>query len=77
MIVFKDMLKGYRADVGLTLEQFGERIGYSAQYVSDLERGHRKPSTEFVTKLCAGMQMDVSEFRIWHRLGAEANGWKI
>ena len=76
-LTFAGMLKDYRSDIGLTLEEFGKRIGYSASYVSDIERGARKPSPEFVTKFCNGMEMSASELEIWHRLGAKADGWKI
>lgn len=76
-LTFAVLLKDYRKDVGMTLAKFGETIGFSAQFVSDIERGARTPSVNFVEGFIAGMNMDDSEGAIWHRLAARANGWKV
>ena len=76
-LTFAGMLKGYRKDTGMTLVKFGEAIGFSAQYVSDMERGHRAPSIQFVEGFIAGMKMSEGEGKIWHKLAAKANGWKV
>ena len=76
-LTFRDMLRGYRKDVGMSQTKFGEALGFSAVYVSDMELGNRKPSVQFVDKMISGMNMSKSEAKIWHRLGAKANGWKV
>jgi transcriptional regulator with XRE-family HTH domain len=76
-LTFAGLIKDYRKDVGMTLAKFGEVIGFSAAYVSDIERGSRTPSVNFVEKFIAGMNMDESEGAIWHKLGAKANGWRV
>ena len=76
-LTFRDMLKGYRKDAGLSQAKFGEAIGYSTPYICDLELGHRRPSTQFIEGLIKGMKMSTSEGKIWHLLGARSNGWKV
>jgi len=76
-LTFREMLRGYRKDVGMSQVKFGEVIGYSKAYVCDIELGHRNPSVQFVEKFISGMNMSKSEGEIWHRLGAKANGWEI
>lgn len=76
-LTFAELLKDYRTDMGVTQTTFGEMIGYSAQYVCDIEKGHRTPSVEFVNAFCRSMNMDKGEATIWHRLGARASGWEI
>lgn len=36
-------LRSLREERGLTQEQVGERAGYTAKYISEIERGHRDP----------------------------------
>lgn len=76
-LTFAEMLKGYRKDMDMTLAKFGEAIGFSATYVSDMEHGYRAPSIQFVEGFIAGMKMSKSEGAIWHKLAAKANGWKV
>jgi transcriptional regulator with XRE-family HTH domain len=76
-LTFRDMLRGYRKDVGMTQAKFGEAIGYSTAYVCDIELGHRKPSVQFVENFTSKMSMPEGEATIWHKLGAKANGWKV
>lgn len=33
-----------RERAGLSLRKFGEQVGYSATYLSDIENGHRQPN---------------------------------
>lgn len=76
-LTFSSMLKGYRTDKGMTLAQFGKEVGYSVQYLSDMERGARGPSVMFVESMAKAMKMSEGEAEIWHLLGAKANGWKV
>ena len=39
-----DQIRQLRKELGITQKEFGERIGISANYVSDLEYGKTKPS---------------------------------
>lgn len=52
-------------------------IGYSVQYVSDLERGRRLPSVAVVDAICNWMGRGPKGRQAWHIAGAQANGWKV
>jgi transcriptional regulator with XRE-family HTH domain len=39
-----DNVRRIRCERGMTQEQLAERSGFSQQYISDLERGHRNPT---------------------------------
>lgn len=44
-------IKELRLDMGLTLKDFAEKIGSSASYVSEVERGVKNPGSEFLLAL--------------------------
>lgn len=44
-------LRNFRLSLGLTLQGFAEEIDVSKSLLEKVERGKRKPSREFITKL--------------------------
>ena len=48
-------VKRIRLARGLTQEQFAEQSGFSQQYLSTLERGHRNPSIVTLYKLATAL----------------------
>jgi transcriptional regulator with XRE-family HTH domain len=44
-------LRSLREERGLTQEQVGERAGYTAKYISEIERGHRYPPLTTLARL--------------------------
>lgn len=57
----KDRIKAIRKDAGLTLAEFGERLGVSMNYVYMMESGRREPSAATAREICR--QFSVSE--VW------------
>ena len=62
------IIKQYRYDNNLTMREFADKCGLSNGYISMLERGQHPqskralvPSVETLKKLCAGMNMSVSD----------------
>lgn len=51
-------LKKARADAGLSLRALGARMGYSAPYVLDIERGARRATPEIVAKWAAACEVE-------------------
>lgn len=47
------MLK--RKEKGLSQEALAEKIGYSKNHVSNIERGKYVPTTEFIFKICESL----------------------
>jgi transcriptional regulator with XRE-family HTH domain len=41
-------IRSRRIDLGLTLDVFGERVGYTAQYISEVERAKATPAQPFI-----------------------------
>ena len=60
-------LRKLRIDYGLTLKEFGEKINItSPSYLSGIERGTIKPSTNFFDSIVANFELDkgkIMEFR--------------
>ena len=48
-----ERIKELRAEADLRQSEFGKAIGFSAQVVSNVERGYSFPSTEFVNRCAA------------------------
>lgn len=49
------LLRRIRQSHGLTLREVGRRIGYSQQYVGDIERGDRRGNYDYVAAFADGM----------------------
>lgn len=47
-----------RLERGLTQEQFADRSGFSQQYLSDLERGHRNPTVVTLFELADALGVE-------------------
>jgi transcriptional regulator with XRE-family HTH domain len=48
-------VKRLREKKGLTQEQFAEASGFSQQYISSLERGHRNPTIITIHELAVAL----------------------
>jgi predicted ATPase/transcriptional regulator with XRE-family HTH domain len=57
------LLRQYRVVVGLTQEQLAERSGYSADYISKLERDQRQPPIVAIDRLIAVLGLGAAEKR--------------
>lgn len=55
-----ERIKELRAEANLRQSELGKAIGFSAQVVSNVERGYSFPSTEFVNRsaACFGVPAD-------------------
>lgn len=51
-----------RQEKGLTQEQVEERSGFSQQYLSGLERGHRNPTVVTLYELAQALETTPIEF---------------
>lgn len=76
-MTFAQMLKEVRIGMGLQQSDFAEQIGYSAQYVCDLENERRAPSVKVVNSICEWMGRGPKGRREWHTAGARAHGWEV
>jgi tetratricopeptide (TPR) repeat protein/transcriptional regulator with XRE-family HTH domain len=56
-LTFGSLLKRYRRAAGLTQEALAARAGYSATYISMLERGERVPTRATVELLCQALRL--------------------
>lgn len=61
---FTFLLKSLRANAGLTLRALGEKIGYSASYLIDLEQGNREPNEKLANALIDVYNLDDKQKRI-------------
>jgi transcriptional regulator with XRE-family HTH domain len=54
-------VRGIRLEKGLTQEQFAEITGFSQQYISGLEQGHRNPTVVTLFELAQGLGVSPTE----------------
>jgi transcriptional regulator with XRE-family HTH domain len=55
-------LRALRKEEGLTLQQLGERVGLSASYLSQVERGVTLPSLSRLTSIAEALGVEVRVF---------------
>jgi transcriptional regulator with XRE-family HTH domain len=54
-------LRALRTDRGETLAQTAERAGISPQYLSEVERGRKEPSSEMIAALAGALDVTVAD----------------
>lgn len=59
--VLGSRLRSLRADRGETLAQTAERAGISPQYLSEVERGRKEPSSEMIAALAGALGITVAD----------------
>ena len=56
-----DRLRARRRELGRTLTEVAERAGISPQYLSEVERGRKDPSSEMLSSICGALGIDLAE----------------
>ena len=59
--VLGSRLRALRADRDETLAQTAERAGISPQYLSEVERGRKEPSSEMIAALAGALDITVAD----------------
>ena len=54
-------LRAVRHDRGLTLVDAADRAGISPQYLSEIERGRKEPSSELLAAICEALSLPLPE----------------
>lgn len=55
------VLRSERIDLGRTLQQVAQRAGVSAQYLSEVERGRKDPSSEMLESICGAVGLRLAD----------------
>ncbi|WP_141013125.1 helix-turn-helix domain-containing protein [Nocardioides sambongensis] len=65
MVLFRqrlgDVLRGRRAELGLTLREVSGVARVSLGYISEIERGQKEASSELLSSLCEALDMPLSD----------------
>ncbi|MGI8417958.1 MAG: helix-turn-helix domain-containing protein [Nakamurella sp.] len=56
-----DVLRDERTRQRRTLSDVAERAGISPQYLSEVERGSKEPSSEMLSSICGALGLTLSE----------------
>src|SRR5579871_6511132 len=59
--VLGSRLRALRSDRDETLAQTAERAGISPQYLSEVERGRKEPSSEMIAALAGALDVSVAD----------------
>ncbi|MFG1791287.1 helix-turn-helix domain-containing protein [Nocardia sp. NPDC049149] len=70
--VYGEVLRDERRDQDRTLADVATQVGMSKQYLSEIERGRKEPSSEMLHSICGALGLPVESllFRGARRLGA-------
>lgn len=74
---FRTMIVDLRNSKKLNQKQLAEALGFTPQYVCDLEMGRRLGSLEFVERVCEFLKCKQPTRLKWHRAAARAHGWDV
>lgn len=59
---FGAVLRRLRTQRGYTIEEAAQRGGVTANYLGDVERGHRNPTMKVVSRILSGLRVSWTEF---------------
>lgn len=74
---FAERITALRTAKKLSQKDFAKAIGFTPQYVCDLENGRRLGSVEFVERVCDWLECRADLRRAWHVAGARSHGWNV
>ena len=55
------VLRSERVETGRTLQQVADRAGVSPQYLSEVERGRKDPSSEMLESICGALGLRLAD----------------
>ena len=76
-MTFVEMLIEAREGRDLSQKEMAEHLGFTAQYLNDLEHGRRLGSVQFVNRICEWLECGSKGRKEWHLAGARAHGWEV
>jgi transcriptional regulator with XRE-family HTH domain len=76
-VTFVEMLIAVRTEMEMSQTDFAKALGFTPQYLCDLEKGRRLGSVEFVNRLCDWMGRGPKGRKEWHMAGARSHGWDV
>ena len=62
--VLGERLRAHRHDRGQTLGDIAERAGVSPQYLSEMERGLKEPSSEMIAAVAGALDVTLGELTL-------------
>lgn len=62
---------------GLTQATLAEKVGITPQFVCDLFGGRRKLSPKLLDAIGTAVEAHPVRRHRWHKLGAQAGGWRV
>lgn len=75
-MTFLEMLADVRSHHD-TSKDLAEKLGISTQYLNDIERGRKRPSRQFVDRICTYLGRGPKGRQAWHLAAARAHGWEV
>lgn len=76
-MTFREMLIEIRTGYEMSQKELAEALGFTPQYLCDLEKGRRLGSIEFVERLCVHFSRGPKGRREWHVAAARSHGWDV
>ena len=77
MTAIRKMLLAFRIANEMNQKQMALALGFSPQYICDMEGGRRLPSVRFINQLIHYSGRGPIGRTEWHRAAAQAHGWDV
>jgi len=58
-------------------KELAEALGFTPQYLCDIELGRRLGSVELTNRICEFTKATKTKRGEWHRAAARAHGWEV
>ncbi|GAA5063199.1 hypothetical protein GCM10023318_47640 [Nocardia callitridis] len=60
-VIYGEVLRDERRDQDRTLAEVSRQVGMSKQYLSEIERGRKEPSSEILHSVCEALELPVEQ----------------
>lgn len=74
---FRGMLIDLRNARRMKQFELAEALGFTPQYLCDIELGRRLGSVELTNRICEFVKANGKKRREWHAAAARAHGWDV
>ena len=71
------MIRTAREKRGVGLRELAKLIDVSPPFLSDVERGRRRPNPVIIANIAGALGLTDTEHRRWHVFGARGDGWLV
>lgn len=74
---FPELFQYFLDICGTTQGELARYCGFSPTHLSDIKNGNRRPTVDFINKLCLALELTEKEKRELHEAAARDRGFEV